>query len=465
MSVDSRINALQSTHPRLHKLCKFLWKVWMGYWFYIILAIFIVIASFAPNFARAGGLIRAEYSIGYGAVAVIFLGSGLSMKTRDLLQNAFHWRAHLTVMSLEFLITSSIMYGFACAIRAANNPNISVWMLVGIIVTACCPTTVSSNVVMTQKADGNVHLTLCEVFFGNVLGAFITPAMVQLYTQGKWAFANPANGASVTEVYGRVMKQIGLSVFVPLFVGQVLQNLFPKHVKWFYTTFKMGKLGSFMLILIMFSSFSTAFYQHSFTSVSHASIIMICFFNFGIYMFFTVICFLMSRPLFLLTIFKKVPDDQSSLLYRYNYKIFRPFYYNRPDTVSVMLCGGAKTAALGVSLITSQYGSDNSHLGELLVPLVLYQAEQVLAANVLTNWMKSWIHAGPEWKEEQRKKQLEQQVAEEDVEDIADGVVDGPSKKHPQGSVIEHSAELDSSLDFKDDTTKLYSSDPTAVTH
>ncbi|VEU19342.1 DEKNAAC100388 [Brettanomyces naardenensis] len=452
MSIESRIASLEPKHPRAHKACKILWKIWMGYWFYFTLAVFIIIARWAPNFARSGGLIRGEYSIGYGAVAVIFLGSGLSMKTKDLLKNVFHWRAHLTVMSLEFLITSSIMYGFACAIKAANNPQISLWLLVGIIVTACCPTTVSSNVVMTKKADGNVHLTLCEVFFGNVLGAFITPAMVQLYTRNQWAFANPANGNSVTSVYRSVMKQIGLSVFVPLFVGQALQNLWPKQVKWFYTTFKMGKVGSFMLLLIMFSSFSTAFYQGSFTSVSHASIIMVCFFNFGIYLFFTVICFFMSRPVFLLTFFKKEPTEDSSFLYKWSYKTFRPFYYNRPDTVCVMLCGGAKTAALGVSLVSSQYGSHNPHLGELLVPLVLYQAEQVLAANILTDLMKKWVHAGPEWKEEQLQNQLDHHAEEGDVEDTA--LQNIPPLKKDAGVPVENSRELDASVESKEEPSK-----------
>lgn len=396
-----------------------LFKFWMQWWFYIVLAIFIVIARFAPNFARSGGLIRGEYSIGYGAVAVIFLGSGLSMKTRDLMKNVLHWRAHLTVLSLEFLITSAIIYGFCCAIKAANNSSISKYMLVGLIVTACCPTTVSSNVVMTRKADGNVHLTLCEVFFGNILGAFITPALTQMYLSGDWAFGNPANDSSVTEVYRNVMKQVGLSVFVPLFVGQVLQNLFPKEVKVFYTKTKFGKIGSFMLLLIMFSSFSTAFYQHAFTSVSHASIILICFFNFGIYMLFTVICYLMARPVFLLKIYSDEPTASSSFIYKWGYKTFRPFYYNRPDTVSVMLCGGAKTAALGVSLISSQYGSDYPYLGQLLVPLVLYQAEQVLAANVLTGLMQRWVHKGPEWKEEHEQQELEaQEEVREDQEAV-----------------------------------------------
>lgn len=423
LSVDKYLEGIKETHPRRHKVLRFLWvDIWLGYWFYIVLAIFIVIARFAPNFARSGGLIRGQFSIGYGAVIVIFLGSGLSMSTSELKKNLLNWRAHLTVFILQFLITSAIIFGFACAVQSAHNPKISQWMLVGLIVTGCCPTTVSSNVVMTRKAEGNVPLTLCEVFLGNLAGAFITPALSQMYFVGEWAFANPANGSSVSKVYAQVMKQIGIAVFIPLFVGQVIQNIWPKETKWFLTTFKINKVGSFMLLLIMFSSFSTAFYQKSFTSVSHESIIFICFFNFGIYMLFTVICYAMARPRWLLWILSKEPDETTSKFYNFSYKLLRPFYHDREESVSILLCGGAKTAALGVTLISSQYGDHNPHLGELLVPLVLYQGTQVLAAGFMTGLMKKWIHNGPTYlkkkaeKEEEERRKLEQKAEEEEKE-------------------------------------------------
>ncbi|CDK29722.1 unnamed protein product [Kuraishia capsulata CBS 1993] len=427
-SMDRGRTWLKEKSPWAYKVLSFIKAQMISYWFFEALAIFVALAYKYPSFARHGGTIRGEYSIGYGAVAVIFLGSGLSMSTKSLMKNMGHWRAHLVVLVLQFLITPAILYGFACAIRAAHNAVISDWMLVGLIVTACCPTTVASNVVMTKQADGNDLLTLCEVFIGNVLGAVITPALVQLFTTGEWSFANPANGSSVTRVYKDVFKQIGLSVFIPLFVGQVLQNLFPKPVKIFYTKTKFNKVGSFMLVLIMWSSFSTAFYQHAFTAVSHQSIIMICFFNVGIYVFFTVICFLISRPIFLLKVFKEEPDRvKHSTAYIWSYHLFRPFYYNRRDTVAIALCGAAKTAALGVSLVTAQYGDNSPHLGQLLVPLVLYQSEQVLTAGILTKFMKKWIHAGPEYKQElelklKAKDEEEAVPVQEEVDEGSDEV-------------------------------------------
>lgn len=389
-------------------------------WFFVFLGVFVALAHLFPEFAKLGGTIRAEYSISYGAVSVIFLISGLSMATKDLFHNIAHWRAHFTVLSSSFLITSSIIFGIATGIKATHDGQIDEWLLVGLIVTHSCPTTVSSNVVMTKAADGNTTLTICEVFIGNMLGAFVTPALVQMYLSGTWDFGNPTHQAqdlSLQALYGHVMKQIGLSVFLPLFVGQVLQNVFSKQVKWCLTTFKLNKVGSFMLLLIMFQSFSTAFAQNAFTSVSHASIIFLVFFNIGIYLFFTVLVYLYLRPLFILRLFPQEPTAESTRAYRWGYKIFRPFYYNRRDTVSIMLCGPAKTAALGVSLVSAQYGADNNKLGVLLVPLVLYQAEQVLTAQVLVTFMKKWIHA-----EDKKADDIETAVDETDTEtDITEG--------------------------------------------
>lgn len=364
-------------------------KYLVSKWFFIGLACFIALAHSYPN-------ATANVHIDYWAVAIIFLISGMSINTKELFLNMCNWRAHTTVLSCSFLITSSTVFGICTGIKAANNGKISNWMLVGLIVTHTCPTTVASNVVMTKQADGNVALCLCEVVIGNMLGAFITPALCQLYFQGTWQFANPANASGVGEVYKHVVKQIGLSVFLPMFVGQVLQNTFSKIVKWSLEMFILNKVATFMLLLVMWSSFCTAFRQNAFTSVSHASIIMIVFFNVGTYLLFTVICFLYSRPSFLLKIFAEPPCKESTFTYKWSYKSLKPFYYNRTDTVTVMLCGPAKTAALGVSLITSQYGLNDSELGKLLVPLVLYQAEQVFCAGLLTSFMKKWVHAEDE---------------------------------------------------------------------
>ncbi|CCH47102.1 putative membrane protein [Wickerhamomyces ciferrii] len=369
---------------------------WLGdfllkQWFFITLAVFIVIARFAPNFARHGGLIRGEYTFGYGALAIIVLQSGLSLKTKDLMKNMGNWRAHLTVIIISFLITPSIMFGICSGIKACNNKEIDDWILVGLIVTSTCSTTIASNVVATTNANGNVLLAVCEVILGNTLGAFISPALLQMFTSNNtWNFANPASDQSIQHLYGSVMKQLGIGLFIPLVVGQIIQNIFPKQTEWFLKTFKMNKVASFCLILIMFSSFSTAFYQDAFNKVSHISIIFLVFFILGIYIFFSFICFCCARPIIIKWIFPVEPSEKSSRYYNWGYKFFKPFYYSRADTIVLVLCGATKTSAVGASLVTSQYGSHFEFLGTLLVSLVLYNAFQVIISQSFAPLFRKW---------------------------------------------------------------------------
>ena len=71
----------------------------IGQWFSFSWG-FIALAHSYPEFAKQGGTIRAEYSIGYGAVAVIFLISGLSMSTKQLLVNVANWSTFYCIIDV-----------------------------------------------------------------------------------------------------------------------------------------------------------------------------------------------------------------------------------------------------------------------------------------------------------------------------------------------------------------------------
>ncbi|AMD20861.1 HDR119Cp [Eremothecium sinecaudum] len=366
-------------------------------WLLFGFSLAMILGRFFPNFASYGGTIRSEYSIGYGAVAFIFFSSGLSISTRKLIAAIYNWRAHFESLFMSFLVTSAIVYGLCCLIKASPHEDIDDWMLVGLIMTGTCPTTIATNVTMTMNADGNELLAICQVFIGNLLGAFITPALGQLYTtSGPFKFGNPANGSSVKLLYAKVLKKLGLSVFLPLIVGQVLQNMFRKRVAWLVRTFRFKKLSSLALWLIIFSSMSTIFEQKVFNAVSKISIIFLVFFNLGLAILFLVISYCLARPWPIKKCFQKKPDESSAKSYKFWYHFLTPFYFNRRDTVAMIFCGGAKTAALGVSLITSQYGEQFENVGKLLLPLIIYPIEQILVASILVSPLKRWCYVEKE---------------------------------------------------------------------
>lgn len=372
----------------------------LSQWFLIAMGVLILLAYLFPNVGRHDGVLKSQYTIEYGVVAIVFLISGLSISSKTLARMALHWRAHVVTQSISLLITPTIFFGFAEAMRRANNPNIDPYILIGLIITGCTPTTVSSNVVMTRQADGNDSLALIEVSIGNILGAFITPALVQMYVSAGTGFSygNPAKGSSMTALYGHVMKQLSLAVFLPLFVGQVIQNIWPKQVKHIFQKYYISKLGSVGLLLLIWATFSTAFHQNAFEVVPSESIIMVVFFNIGAFILFCGICIILARSPLSRHAAKSIEihyqqsgANEKKTWKFYIYKFLAPFYFSRQDTIAIIFCGAAKTVVLGVPLINAQYIAHQEMIGRVSVPLVLYQGEQLLVSQLLIPLFRRWV--------------------------------------------------------------------------
>lgn len=71
---------------------------------------------------------------------------------------------------------------------------------------------------MTRKANGNAALTIAQSTIGNLLGPFVTTALIKLYTGPHVWYTDilPETSGGMGETYRYVFKQLGLSVFVPL---------------------------------------------------------------------------------------------------------------------------------------------------------------------------------------------------------------------------------------------------------
>ena len=154
----------------------------------------------------------------YLCVALIFFITGCTLPTSVLMQNYQRWKLHLFVQSQSFLMTSAV--SFAIVSICATNPSfMDAGLLVGIIFTGCVPTTISSNVVMTEQAHGNQPLTVVQSTLGNFLGPFLTPLLVLMYTStGAWytKILSQSRASDLKELYRWVFKQLGLSLFLPM---------------------------------------------------------------------------------------------------------------------------------------------------------------------------------------------------------------------------------------------------------
>lgn len=184
-------------------------------WFLIALGVLIAVASQVQ--VPASQQAKKQVVVSYLAVSVIFLITGCTLPSRVLLQNYSRWKVHLYAQIACFLMTSATE--FAVVSICATNPDfMDPPLLVGMILCGCVSTTIASNVVMTRQAHGNTVMTVVQSTIGNFLGPFLTPVLVKMYlsTAAWYTRFLPVETGGYAEIYRRVFKQLGLSIFVPI---------------------------------------------------------------------------------------------------------------------------------------------------------------------------------------------------------------------------------------------------------
>lgn len=201
-------------------------------WFLLALGCLVLIASQVQVPASRQG--RKEIVVTYLCVAVIFIVTGCTLPTRVLMQNYSRWKIHLFVQIQSFLMTSAVIYAVV-SLCATNEKFMDPGLLVGMIFTGCVPTTISSNIVMTRQAHGNTALTVVQSTLGNLLGPFLSPLLLQMYTASDEWYTDilpKSDEGGYGEIYKRVFKQLGLSLFLPLVWSILRPILWTKRTKY-----------------------------------------------------------------------------------------------------------------------------------------------------------------------------------------------------------------------------------------
>ncbi|GAB1742371.1 hypothetical protein NU219Hw_g7921t1 [Hortaea werneckii] len=363
-----------------------------GSWFLLSLGVLIAIAS-QIQVPRPHQSTKTTI-INYLCVTLIFLVTGCTIDTQTLIRNYSKWRTHLYVQMACFLLTSAVVFGVVSAVatdRAFMDPG----LLVGLIFLGCVPTTISSNVVMTRQAQGNTALTVVQTTVGNFLGVFLTPALVTMYTGvGTWYNAvllppsrdqqNGGGGGRFGEIYARVLKQLSLSLYLPLIIGQLLRHFFPETCQRALVRWRLNKLSMLALLVILWQTYDKAFASQAFSSVPGDNMVFVVFVSLGLLVVFLLLSFGTSY-----------------------------FWLPKKDVVAVCYCVPAKGPAMGVPLATTIFAGIEPVLeSKILIPIVIYQGLQVALGTILVPIFRKWIEKDEAKKKTQADLHLDQTSSE-----------------------------------------------------
>lgn len=186
----------------------------------------------------------------YPAAGVMMKGLGINNLLIVLIFFICGWQTD--VGNLRYEHRSAVIFAAGAAVTLVLSPWLAVWLThamriaelpaVGLIVMSAVPPTLSSGIVMTGNAGGNVILSLSLTIGYNLLGVVTLPLMLT------WCLAGDA--AVSTQPAGMFFNLLAL-VVQPFFAGFIFQRVFRlRPPSW------LGYVPSTCVLLLLLNFFS-----------------------------------------------------------------------------------------------------------------------------------------------------------------------------------------------------------------
>lgn len=227
---ETTVAAPKSRLPSRAAVCKFL----LAYHLPIGLVLGVLFGFAVPWPGRA----MDDVNMSSVCIGVIFFISGLKLKTEEVTSAMRAYKA--LFLGVIAILGLTPLAGFALI----KVPFSSDEFAFGAAIFVCMPTTLSSGVILTGQAKGNVALGLLLTVSTNLLGVLLAPFWVSVVLSTAGTDAD----TSVDPV--PLLLNLCLTILLPLVVGKVLRSV--ERVRTFAARYSLHlKLtSSFFLILV-----------------------------------------------------------------------------------------------------------------------------------------------------------------------------------------------------------------------
>lgn len=291
-----------------------------------------IVASFAP---ATGAVYVALQWVTRIAIALLFFLYGVRLSTSETLHGIKNWRLQAAVLATTF-----VMFPLA-GIAAARLT--SGWLgpvlASGILLLCLVPSTVQSNVVMTTVAGGDTAGAVVAASLSNVVGVFLTPALVA------------AVMAARAEVDGAAVIRIVAQLLAPFVLGQLARPLLAGWVRRNDHWLKFLDRSSVVLVVyVAFSAGATSGVWADTTVWAVVGVVGVAF---------TLLAAASA----------------------WAWGAGRVLGLARHARIALLFCGSNKSLATGLPMATVLF--PGRHLALLVLPLMIYHQLQVLAGGSL----------------------------------------------------------------------------------
>jgi len=307
--------------------------------FFLCLVLMVALAWLFPQLGAEDGILHLGAITTYG-VSFIFFFYGVSLDPEKLKAGLRNWRLHLVIQLTTFVLFPAVAWVILYFFGTVSNP---LWL--GFYYLAALPSTVSSSVVMVSIAGGNVPAAIFNASISSIIGIFVTPVWMSLYSQGRGDMA-----------LGNVIVKLCLQVLLPVIAGLLLHSKLgewtEKNRSW------LRKLDQLTILLIVFMAFSESFLKKMFAGFTLLEIALLSTAMVGFFLAMAMLMHVVSAAL----------------------------RFPRKDRITVIFCGSKKSIIQG-AVMGKVLFSQGVSLGIVLLPLMLYHALQLMAGSILAQAM------------------------------------------------------------------------------
>jgi len=283
-----------------------------------------------------------QVAVGFGwltniAIALLFFLHGAKLSRESIIAGAGHWRLHLLVFSLTFVLFPLL----GLALKPLLSPLIGNDLYMGMLYLCALPATVQSAIAFTSLARGNIPAAICSAAASSLFGIFLTPLLVTLLLNVH------GEGSSTLDA----ILKISMQLLLPFIAGQIARRWIGDWVARNKSWLKFVDQGS--ILLVVYGAFSEAVIEGLWQQIpllDLVGLVLVC-------------CIVLALVLVAATV------------------LGRAFGFNQEDRITILFCGSKKSLATGVPMAQVLFAG--STIGLLILPLMLFHQIQLMVCAVL----------------------------------------------------------------------------------
>ncbi len=275
-------------------------------------------------------------------ILLIFFNQGVLLPGEALRRGLMHWKLHAVIQSSTYLL-----FPFVAALLLGVLPEelLPPDLRTGFFYLSFLPTTISSAVVLTSGAKGDVSGALFNCTLSSLLGVFAVPLFCLMFLK----VGASGEGPSAPALIGN----IALILLLPVLLGQGMRpwlgRIFARHRAG------ITLLNNGVILFIVWGAFCRSFERRIWTQLHSLDFLVTV-------LLVVVLLLVMHALVWTISVLTGLESE---------------------SRIAALFCGAQKTLAMGLPMSTLLFAGSTVEVSLLVLPLLLYHPLQLIAGGLL----------------------------------------------------------------------------------